>query len=412
VEHNTTSGITWASAAVALCGTALPSFDGSLPNLGDAWSLAAAPALAGFILGWSRRGAKGESTTFERFVLATPRPNSPVHREREGEHGVVEASPPMALPRWVPLVRRPSAPKPEPESRVPHLYWFSAVCLILLLVRLWAWRASYRRANKAAQLEAERATKARRSAARHREVGESQLSTDVAQRLEDCVRLYREVRVSHDRRRSPGVRVDPGIAAAQLMIPAGVLTGRTHPTCWQAKYIEACEHLEWLRAHLPKVDDSIRRPSPEQNTARRLKELTGPGGQLFLLEKRGRICQEALETLVGSSDGWDVSVSDDGTKVSSRVRPMPGPNNMIDTKVRAGPLPRGTTCATPGFLSALIPAGVRGFVFPQKPLPLPVPHMVPPGHPPLALPPSVPPPFRYYFNRVRRACVCVASCAP
>jgi hypothetical protein len=65
------------------------------------------------------------------------------------------------------------------------------------------------------------------------------------------------------------------------------------------------------------------------------------------LEKRGRICQEALETLVGSSEGWDVSVSDDGTKVSSRVRPMPGPNNMIDTKVRgclcllAAPSPYG-----------------------------------------------------------------------
>lgn len=129
----------------------------------------------------------------------------------------------------------------------------------------------------------------------------------------------------------------PGIATARLTIPAGVLTGRSRPTYWQAKYIEACEHLEWLRAHLPKADDSIRRPSAEQHTARRLEELTGPGGQLFLLEKRGRICQEALETLVGSSEGWDVSVGDDGTKVSSRVRPMPGPNNMIDTKVEAVP---------------------------------------------------------------------------
>lgn len=106
----------------------------------------------------------------------------------------------MALPRWVPFVRRPPAPKPEPVSRVPHLYWFSAVCLILLLVRLWAWRASWRRARKAAQLEVERATKASRSAARHREADASQLSTDVAERLEDCLRLYREVRVSSARR--------------------------------------------------------------------------------------------------------------------------------------------------------------------------------------------------------------------
>eukprot|EP00967_Tisochrysis_lutea_P029468 scaffold34470_cov40-Tisochrysis_lutea.AAC.2 len=56
---------------------------------------------------------------------------------------------------------------------------------------------------------------------------------------------------------------------------------------------------------------------------------------MFLLEKRGRICEEALDTLIGSSEGWDVTVSDEGTKVSSRVRPMPGPNNMIDTKVEA-----------------------------------------------------------------------------
>eukprot|EP00967_Tisochrysis_lutea_P142981 scaffold264994_cov30-Tisochrysis_lutea.AAC.1 len=41
---------TWASAFIALCGTTLLSFDGSPPNLGDAWSLAAAFASAGFIL--------------------------------------------------------------------------------------------------------------------------------------------------------------------------------------------------------------------------------------------------------------------------------------------------------------------------------------------------------------------------
>jgi len=44
------SARTWLSAAVALCGTALLSFDGSPPNVGDAWSLAAALASAGFIL--------------------------------------------------------------------------------------------------------------------------------------------------------------------------------------------------------------------------------------------------------------------------------------------------------------------------------------------------------------------------
>ena len=41
---------TWASAALALCGTALLSYDGGPPNLGDAWSVAAALASASFIL--------------------------------------------------------------------------------------------------------------------------------------------------------------------------------------------------------------------------------------------------------------------------------------------------------------------------------------------------------------------------
>lgn len=44
------SRLTWASAATAFCGTALLSFDGSPPNLGDAYSLAAACASAKFIL--------------------------------------------------------------------------------------------------------------------------------------------------------------------------------------------------------------------------------------------------------------------------------------------------------------------------------------------------------------------------
>ncbi len=41
---------TWASAAVAFAGTALLSFDGSPPNVGDAWSVSAAVASAMFIL--------------------------------------------------------------------------------------------------------------------------------------------------------------------------------------------------------------------------------------------------------------------------------------------------------------------------------------------------------------------------
>jgi drug/metabolite transporter (DMT)-like permease len=50
---------TWASAAVALCGTALLSFDGSPPNLGDGWSLAAALASAGFILRLDKAARQG-----------------------------------------------------------------------------------------------------------------------------------------------------------------------------------------------------------------------------------------------------------------------------------------------------------------------------------------------------------------
>lgn len=41
---------TWLSAAIALAGTALLSYDGSPPNIGDAWSVAAALASACFIL--------------------------------------------------------------------------------------------------------------------------------------------------------------------------------------------------------------------------------------------------------------------------------------------------------------------------------------------------------------------------
>lgn len=130
------------------------------------------------------------------------------------------------LPRWVPFVRRPPLPvPPPPESRAPHFYWFSAVCLVLLLVRLWAWRASWRRARKAARLEAERATKASRSAARHRQADESH-STDVVERLDDCLRLYREVRVNSARRRCPGDSARP---VSQPMLSAAVLTGRGPP---------------------------------------------------------------------------------------------------------------------------------------------------------------------------------------
>lgn len=41
---------TWASAALAFCGTALLSYDGGPPNIGDVWSIAAALASASFIL--------------------------------------------------------------------------------------------------------------------------------------------------------------------------------------------------------------------------------------------------------------------------------------------------------------------------------------------------------------------------
>ena len=42
--------LTWASAATALAGTALVSFDGAPPNIGDLWSISAAAASAMFIL--------------------------------------------------------------------------------------------------------------------------------------------------------------------------------------------------------------------------------------------------------------------------------------------------------------------------------------------------------------------------
>jgi drug/metabolite transporter (DMT)-like permease len=58
----------WASAAVAFAGTALLSFDGSPPNLGDAFSLGAAVASAAFILRLeqaTQRGGSGGTTTSE-----------------------------------------------------------------------------------------------------------------------------------------------------------------------------------------------------------------------------------------------------------------------------------------------------------------------------------------------------------
>lgn len=108
------------------------------------------------------------------------------------------------MPRWDPFARRrPPEPKPGPESHVPHLYWLAAVCFILLLLRLWAWRVSWGRVRKEARLQADLATKAIRSAARHRQADESQLSTDVGQRLEGCLRLNREVRVRSACKRLP-----------------------------------------------------------------------------------------------------------------------------------------------------------------------------------------------------------------
>jgi len=43
------------------------------------------------------------------------------------------------------------------------------------------------------------------------------------------------------------------------------------PSLSQAKYIEAYEDLLWLRAHLPKADDTVRWPSKEQHVALRLQ---------------------------------------------------------------------------------------------------------------------------------------------
>ena len=57
----------WTSAALAFAGTALLSSDGSPPNVGDAWSLAAAAASAGFILRLEALAV--------RTVRLEPRPN-------------------------------------------------------------------------------------------------------------------------------------------------------------------------------------------------------------------------------------------------------------------------------------------------------------------------------------------------
>jgi len=94
----------------------------------------------------------------------------------------------------MPFVRRAAPPPPPPDVRGPAVFWFTGVCLVLLLVRLLLWRASARRAKHQALLEADRAAMATRSAARHRD--DTGRSHDVGVRLEDCLKSWRDVRAA------------------------------------------------------------------------------------------------------------------------------------------------------------------------------------------------------------------------
>ena len=61
--------VTWISAAIAVAGTGLLTYDGNPPNAGDAWSLAAALASAIFIL--RLEAAAGSAMTAASPLTAT-----------------------------------------------------------------------------------------------------------------------------------------------------------------------------------------------------------------------------------------------------------------------------------------------------------------------------------------------------
>ena len=62
---------TWASAAVAVAGTTLLSFDGTPPCAGDGWSLAAALTSAAFILRLERYSSRFDAAALNAATLAT-----------------------------------------------------------------------------------------------------------------------------------------------------------------------------------------------------------------------------------------------------------------------------------------------------------------------------------------------------
>lgn len=67
------SAATWGSAALALAGTALLTYDGSPPNIGDAWSVAAAAASAMYILRMEGAAdeAGGDAAALNAVTLVT-----------------------------------------------------------------------------------------------------------------------------------------------------------------------------------------------------------------------------------------------------------------------------------------------------------------------------------------------------
>eukprot|EP00967_Tisochrysis_lutea_P029467 scaffold34470_cov40-Tisochrysis_lutea.AAC.1 len=123
----------------------------------------------------------------------------------------------MALPKWLPFVRRPP-PAPPAEARTVHIYWFTAACFLLLLLRLWLWHTAGQRAKRKALLEAERAISARRSAARHHDGDLPPRSSDIYERVQDCLRLWREVRSSaHARELKVATRCSHKLAELPLI---------------------------------------------------------------------------------------------------------------------------------------------------------------------------------------------------